>query len=61
MNRQYGRTLQDVVTTLGAADVLPLGAARLRVLQGRQHEQVAALVEARLPEPDLVHDAVAKR
>ena len=32
--------------------------ALLAVLQGGQDEDVGALVETRLPEPDAVHDAV---
>jgi hypothetical protein len=35
--------------------------ALLAVLEGGEHEQIGTLVESRLPEPDSVHDPVAKR
>jgi hypothetical protein len=46
---------------LTAGDVASLGQALLAVLEGGEHEEIRALVEARLPHANAVHDPIAKR
>src|SRR5579884_2121224 len=46
---------------LAPRDVPPFIEALLTEFEGGEHEEIRALVEPRLPEPDAVHDAVSKR
>ena len=46
---------------LAAGDVAPFVESLLAVLEGGEHEQIRALVEPRLSQPDPIHDAVPKR
>ena len=43
-----------------AGDVAAFIELLLAILEGREHEEVRALVEPRLAQPDAVHDPVAK-
>jgi hypothetical protein len=45
---------------LAAGDMPPLGEAKLGELERREHEQVRALVKARLPRPNAFHDSLSK-
>jgi hypothetical protein len=40
--------------------VTPLGQPGLKELQRRQDEQERAFMKTRLPEPDLIHQSIAK-
>jgi hypothetical protein len=45
---------------LATGDVPPLGEAQLRELERCEHEQVCALVKARVARPNAFHDALSK-
>ena len=63
--RHHAKALEGQIAAgegqLPAADVAAFFHALLAKLQGGEHEELRALVEPRLAEPDAVHDSVPKR